>query len=92
MLIAFITGIGLGILFFGGLYLSVQQMNKVKHPAALMIISLILRMALVVGGLYLIRGDSYWNIPIALLGIVLVRTVMTGRMKRKDLIKETERG
>lgn len=91
MILAFITGLGLGVIFFGGLHYTVQQLTKSKHPAILMILSLFLRLALVVIGLYLIRGESYWNILLALLGMLLIRTGMTLRIKRKNLVKEGER-
>jgi len=84
MVIAFITGILLGFVFFGGLYFSVKRMADMKHPAVFMLASLIVRMAILLVGLYLIRGDSFYNIPLALLGIILARTYLTWRVKRKE--------
>lgn len=87
---AIIAGIVLGVFFFGGLYLSVQYLGKVKYPSVLMMASLIIRMAVLVGGLYLIRGDSYLNIPLALMGILLVRIIMTRQVKRKQPAENSE--
>ena len=84
MVIAFITGVFLGFIFFGGLYFRVNRMADMKHPAAFMLASLIIRMLILLVGLYLIRGDSFYNIPLALLGILLARTYLTWWVKRKE--------
>ncbi len=84
MVIAFLTGVLLGVVFFGGLYFSVNRMVDMKHPAVFMIASLIIRMLIVVLGLYLIRGDNFYNIPLALLGIILARTLLTSWVKKKE--------
>lgn len=87
---AFIAGIVLGVLFFGGLYLTVQNLAKTEHPSVLMMASLVIRMAILILGLYLVRGDSYLNIPLALMGILLVRIIMVGQVKRKQLADNGE--
>ncbi|WP_422484749.1 ATP synthase subunit I [Gudongella sp. DL1XJH-153] len=84
MVIAFITGVLLGFVFFGGLYFSVNRIADMKHPAVFMLASMIVRMLIVLVGLYLIRGDSLYNIPLALLGIILARTYLTSWVKKKE--------
>lgn len=83
MLKVFITGIGFGIIFFGGLQYTVKYITKVRNPALLMSGSLIIRMAVLVFGFYYIRDGSYLNMPVALMGVILVRVIMTRLSKRQ---------
>ncbi|WP_225877800.1 ATP synthase subunit I [Alkalibacter mobilis] len=91
MIIAFLTGILLGVIFFGGLYLSIDYMKKVKYPGAFMGASMFIRTALVIVGMLLIRGDSYYNMPLALIGIIIVRIFMTTWVKRGKAVKNVYR-
>ncbi len=75
-MIAFFIGILMGIIFFGGLYLTVQKLNEVRHPGLLMIISFILRMATILAGFFYVSKDGYKHILYALLGAISVRFIM----------------
>lgn len=88
--LAFAGGIILGILFFGGLYITVQKMNTVKNPALIMILSFILRMAVLVIAFYFISKSGYKEVLFALAGVILSRFVMTFRM-RDDKKRESEK-
>ena len=79
--LAFAGGIILGILFFGGLYITVQKMNTVKNPALIMILSFILRMVVLVIAFYFISKGGYKEVLFALAGVILTRLVMTFRMR-----------
>ena len=79
--LAFAGGIILGILFFGGLYITVQKMNTVKNPALIMILSFILRMVVLVIAFYFISKGGYKEVLFALAGVILTRFVMTFRMR-----------
>ncbi len=50
------SGLGavLGLIFFGGLKLTLQKTSKVRHPALLVILSYFLRMGILLGGLALL--------------------------------------
>ncbi|MFP4661403.1 MAG: ATP synthase subunit I [Halanaerobiales bacterium] len=88
MILSFLGGIMLGIIFFGGLYWTVQQLNTVQRPALLMLISTVLRMAVLLTGLYFIMGGDYRRVLIALAGVILVKLVMTYIMKKDMTIKK----
>lgn len=75
-MIEFIIGIILGIIFFGGLYLTVLKMKKVRNPKMLMVVSFILRMAVLLGGLFYVSRNGYKGILFALFGIILLRFIM----------------
>jgi len=83
MLLAFFVGIILGIVFFGGLYVSGQKMNKVKHPGLFMAASFFVRIAIVAAGVFLIRDGGFQNMLLALGGMILVRLVMTAKVKKR---------
>lgn len=86
-MIAFFIGIILGILYFGGLYLTVQKINTVKTPALLMTLSLILRMGLLIGAFFYIAKSGFKDILFALVGVILARLVMTFTVKNQNSIK-----
>lgn len=80
---SFLIGIVLGTVHFGGLYFTVQKMNKVKYPSLFVGVSFLLRMALLLGTFYyLLRGD-YTDILYALAGVILIRFIMIFTVKSK---------
>lgn len=81
MAIAFLGGVFLGVIFFGGLLLTVKLLVKVNYPAALMLGSLLLRLGILLGGLYLLKDGSYLNLPLALLGILIGRFLIVSKVK-----------
>ncbi len=91
MIIAFIVGILVGSLFFGGLYLTVKKLTSLKYPALFMILSLIVRLVILAGGIYLIMDGGIKNVLSAMAGIILVRFVMIAKLG-KALPDETIEG
>ncbi len=80
-------GVGtiLGFIFFGGLKLTLQKTAAVKHPALLIILSYLLRMAVLFGGLALLAvyaglGALIWGT----LGIGVVMLAMINISRRED--------
>ena len=82
-MIAFLVGVILGIFYFGGLYLSVKKIDKVKYPSLLMTVSFIIRMSLLILGFFYISKGDYRNILLALAGVILIRFIMTFTVKSK---------
>ena len=79
-IIAFIVGSGLGLFYFGGLWLTVQQLPITKHPYRLMLFSFLFRLGVSVFVLSLIiDGNSeLYNVITLLtgcLGFLMVRTI-----------------
>lgn len=67
------VGIGLGCIYFGGLWLTVSRATRWRQPGPAMLASLFLRLALVAGGLYLL-ADGHWQRYVAALpGLLLAR-------------------
>ncbi len=75
-MIAFITGLLVGIIFFGGLYWTVQKINEVSNPSILIALSFVLRMAVLLFGLYYVSKSGYKDVLFALAGIMLMRYIL----------------
>lgn len=78
--LSFVTGIVLGIVFFGGLWWTIRHGLNSARPALWFFLSLVLRTAVVVSGFYLV-GHSHWShLCSCLLGFILVRLVLIKRL------------
>jgi F1F0 ATPase subunit 2 len=78
---ALVAGVIMGIVYFGGLWLTVQKLKKVSQPGLLALTSFIVRLVLFLFVLYFIT-DGYWaGIGIFLLGFFVVRTILIWRKR-----------
>ena len=80
-IIAFLIGSGLGLFYFGGLWLTVQQLPVTKHPYRLMLFSFLFRLGISMFVLSLIVSGNtkLYNVVSLLagcLGFLMVRTMM----------------
>jgi F1F0 ATPase subunit 2 len=77
MALSVVAGIGLGTIFFGGLWWTVHKAMTFPHPAHLFFGSLILRMSIALFGFYWIGKDD-WKLLIAcLIGFIIARLAVT---------------
>jgi F1F0 ATPase subunit 2 len=75
----------LGLVFFGGLKLTLQKSAEVKHPALLVMLSYLLRMAVLFGGLASLT--AYAGLPALLwgtLGMSIVMLTLILSSRRED--------
>jgi F1F0 ATPase subunit 2 len=82
---AWAAGIGLGALFFGGLWWTVRAAVSASQPALWFAGSLLLRTGVVLAGLYWVSGHHWEPMVACLLGFVTARlivTVLVGRSGR----------
>ncbi|WP_158969138.1 ATP synthase subunit I [Paraglaciecola sp. L3A3] len=75
-------GLGLGAMFFGGLWWTVNKGVMSAHPAVYLLTSLLLRMGLTLGGFYLIvtsdLGQPSWQLLlVCLFGFLIARFIVT---------------
>ena len=73
LLVASMTGLVLGAVFFGGLWWSVRQGASSKHPALWFLGSALVRMSLVLVGFYLIGREHWDRLLLCLFGFVITR-------------------
>ncbi|MEA2116488.1 MAG: ATP synthase subunit I [Thermodesulfobacteriota bacterium] len=74
----FATGVGLGLIYFLGLWATIRQLAQRQHTGLWMMTSLVLRLGLVLTGFYFLMGTAGWQgLLAALLGFSLVRLILT---------------
>ena len=77
LVFAFGAGGGLGAMFFGGLWWTVQKGVSSKHPALWFFGSLLLRMSIALAGFYLVSGGHWKRLLACLFGFVIARFIVT---------------
>ena len=85
LVLALVTGISLGMIFFGGLWWTVKNGKESKRPALLFFGSFLLRTGIVMLGFYFI-GNGYWErMMVSLFGFIMARIIV------KRLIQQSGR-
>ncbi|MBK8989111.1 MAG: ATP synthase subunit I [Chloroflexi bacterium] len=79
LVFSLLVGALIGALYFGGLWYTVRQLPTARRPALLFIGSYLLRLALLLGAVYLLAGSHWYNMLSALVGILLARTLLIRR-------------
>jgi F1F0 ATPase subunit 2 len=77
LLWAALLGVGLGAMFFGGLWWTARRGAASPRPALWFFVSLLLRMALAMAGFYLVAGGRWERMLACLLGFIVARIVVT---------------
>lgn len=77
LLLALVTGALLGLIFFGGLWWTVQKGFASKQPALWFFSSFLLRMGIVLAGFYAVGRDDWERLLVCLVGFLLARLVIT---------------
>lgn len=77
LLMAALAGVMLGLVFFVGLWWTVQRGLSTRHPALLFLVSLVLRMTVAVVGFWWVADGEWDRLLACLVGFLLVRLVMT---------------
>ena len=73
---AMVTGVLLGVMFFGGLWWTVRKGVSFKQPALWFFGSQLLRMSITLAGFYFVSGDHWERLLVCLLGFVLARFIV----------------
>lgn len=79
VLIAFVAGLLLGFFYFGSLWLTVQNLVKVKRPAMLSIGSFFFRTGLTLGGFFIVMSGQWERAFACMFGFLVMRKVLTYR-------------
>lgn len=89
IVIALISGLGLGVLFFGGLWLTVRKTLGAKYVALWLIASSILRTLVVLIGFYIVAQGRLPQLLSCFAGFIAARFIVlwvTKRIEQKEPI------
>jgi F1F0 ATPase subunit 2 len=73
MILAFISGFVLGVIFFGGLWFTVKKAVASKNTALWIAGSSIIRIAIVLTGIYYIAEGSWQKMVLCMVGFIVAR-------------------
>ncbi len=88
--LAFLAGIGLGFLFFGGLWFTVKFATKSKIPTLWFVGSLALRLVLVLTGFYLIGVGDLIRLLSCFAGFFIAKFLVIHLTRAYDLKHQKE--
>ena len=77
LVLALVTGVLLGVMFFGGLWWTVRKGVSSKRPVLWFFGSLVLRISIVLAGFYLVAGGHWERLLVCLLGFIIARFIVT---------------
>ena len=69
----FAAGMGIGALYFGGLWLTVSQVDCARQPYFLLAVSFVVRLAAVLAVFYLLLPQGWVVLAAALVGLLVAR-------------------
>jgi F1F0 ATPase subunit 2 len=75
--LAMVTGLLLGVMFFGGLWWTVRKGFSSKQPGLWFFASLMLRMSIALAGFYFVSGGHWERLLVCLVGFFLARLIVT---------------
>jgi len=77
LMLAWLAGGVLGVIFFGGLWLTVRKSLASAKPALWVFGSLLLRMGVTMVGFYFVAGGDWQRLLSCLVGFVMARQFLT---------------
>jgi len=87
LVLVWVAGVGLGAMFFGGLWWTIHKGVSSKHPALWFFGSLLLRTSITLAGFYFVAHGHWKRLLLCLLGFVMARlfvTRLTRTMEKPD--------
>ena len=76
LFLAWLAGLGLGAIFFGGLWWTVRKGVSSPRPATWFLGSLLLRTAIALAGFYFVARNHWQSLVACLVGFVIARAVV----------------
>lgn len=82
LVVSLVIGLALGAAYFGGLWLVVRRLNRLAAPAVWLGVGVVLRLVLVLAGLYLVMDGRWERLVAAVAGLLLARTAAMAMARR----------
>jgi F1F0 ATPase subunit 2 len=76
LVLSWVAGGVLGVIFFGGLWWTVERLASSPRPGLWMLGSLLLRMSVTLAGFYLASGGRWGRMLACLAGFIMARLVV----------------
>ena len=76
-----LVGVGLGLFYYGGLWLILRRLPTLKYAGTWVSLSLIVRLFTVLLVIYLLFADSWQQLLCAVLGMLVARSLLVQRIK-----------
>ena len=76
LILPFLFGLALGVVYFGGLWLTLQRLPTSQSPALLMLASLSLRMGVLLAGLFWVMQGEWERLIAATVAVLLARVIV----------------
>ena len=86
------AGIGVGVVYFWGLWLTLKKVKTVKRYGRLLVFSWFVRNAFMLGAFYLIMQNDWQRLVAAFAGVMIVRFASISFAKKKNREKEADDG
>ena len=83
-LIGALWGLALGIFYFGGLWVTVRLVPRVANPKKLLFVSFILRISVLLSGLWFVLRLHSLHFLATLAAFFLMRFIMLSRISRPN--------
>jgi len=80
-----IVGTGLGGIYFGGLWWTVNRLMTAKNPALIALGSMVVRTAVTMAGLYYVSDGRWLRIVAAMVGFIGMRVVLSKLLRPEQL-------
>ncbi len=74
--LALAAGLGIGLLFYGGLWVTVSRIHSVAHPALLIATSFVLRMSVALAGIWFVSAGDIPRVASCLAGFLCGRWIV----------------
>lgn len=80
LFLSFLAGIGIGLFYFGGLWLTLQRVPETAQPGGLIMLSYLVRTAVTLLLLFLVMGGHWPRLLAAVAGFLLARLTLIRRL------------
>ena len=84
LVLALVTGLSLGAIFFGGLWWTVRKGFSSRRPALWFFGSLMLRTSVALAGFYFVARGHWESLLVCLLAFVMARVIVTRLTRAAD--------
>lgn len=81
LIVAFTAGCVVGLVYFGLLWWTVRRIPTARRPGLLLLGSLVGRLAAALAAFYVVMDGRWERMAACLLGFLVVRQVMIGRLR-----------